>query len=667
MSILKPLQLIFSFEGFINGVNSHDDIIRSSCPQSYDLSNFEERVHNELAKLKGLGLGGIVVNYGWNDYLDGDEGWQRFIAGIRAAAEVGLRIWIFDEKGFPSGTADGKVLAGHPELEAIGMKKMTVKILKNPVSITIPDPRAVMFAACAIQGNGLRQMLPITKEDRSIKLPDGNFSAVEVYFVAPLYEGTLAAANMSRARRYINVLNRKAVNRFLQMTHVRYFERIPSDLRQHIDAFFSDECSLMAGVTCNTIGPVQEDPVDTKMPQFPSVPWCSEMEIEFFNEHGYALQEHIPALFAGQEEHARKVRRDFWCTVSRLYASAFPEQSSDICAALGFDYTGHLLAEETILQQMVLHGDALHVLKQFHRPGIDLLTCRLDLFDNHLLTHKTALSASFFGSRKGVMSETSDYFECWSGDGAGGAPVSDIKCILALQYLLGVRDFCFMFLVPRFAPEDYREICAFTNRMLVIGKDRNYSPEIALYYPIEYVWERYTPFVSADNKLLDELCCAGIYGKRVNLQSEELDAICRLTTETVQQFFHSNVQYVLCERRDIARLPDRGIKTLVYYGPDNPDQDLIRICREAGVSIITKSDFGKEHQKQTPYRTGSNIVYATYGGFVFAINRGRETSFISFPGQAEAVFPMKGLERHNVCGKIDIEPFECVFLCASGA
>ncbi len=84
-SLLKPMQLIFSFEGLINGVNSHDDIITSSQPRSYDLSNFEERVHCELAKIKEIGIGGVVVNYGWNDYLEGDEGWQRFITGIRTA------------------------------------------------------------------------------------------------------------------------------------------------------------------------------------------------------------------------------------------------------------------------------------------------------------------------------------------------------------------------------------------------------------------------------------------------------------------------------------------------------------------------------------------------------------------------------------------------------
>lgn len=373
-TLYKPLQIIFSFEGFVNGVNSHDDILSSSRPPAYDFSRFTERARIELSKLKDLGIGGIVVNYGYaDDYLEGEAGWQRFLACLGVAVDLGLRIWIYDEKGYPSGTAGGKVLDGHPELEAVGMKKMTVDIPENSISITIPDPRADLFSVYGIHPDGSRKRLSVEKKGCSVKLPDAGFSAVDIYFVAPLYEGTHAAGNLSATRRYINVLNRKAVNRFLQLTHVRYFERIPPALRRNVDAFFSDEVSLMAHVIGNTSAPVQEDPVNTEMPLFPSVPWCSELGIEFLNDHGYALEGHVPSLFAGQGEHERKVRKDFWSSVSRIYSSVFSEQSADICRSLGIDYSGHLLGEETILQQGVLHGDLIHVLKHFHRPGIDLL------------------------------------------------------------------------------------------------------------------------------------------------------------------------------------------------------------------------------------------------------------------------------------------------------
>ena len=653
---MGPLQIIFSFEGLVNGVTSHDDVMKSCQPRVYDLSNFEKRVHHELAKLKELGICGVIVNYGYIDYLDSEEGWQRFIAGIRAAVELGLRIWIYDEKGYPSGLAGGKVLAGHPELEAIGMKKMTVERPENSMSITIPDSKAALFAAHGVHPDGSQRQLPIEKGGRSVKVPDGGFSAVDIYFIAPLYEGTHAAGNLAVARRYINVLNRKAVNRFLQLTHMRYFERIPPVLRRNVDAFFTDEVSLMAHSIGNTVASVQEDPVNMEMPQFPSVPWCAELEAEFLNEHGYVLERHIPALFTGQGKQERKIRGDFWNTVSRLYASIFSEQAADICAALGIDYSGHLLAEETILQQVVLHGDLIQVLKHFHRPGIDLLTCRIDLFDNHLLAHKTALSASFFGFRKGVLSETSDYFECWTGDKTG-ASVKDIKCILALQYLLGVRDFCFLFLIHKFTPEEYRGICDFTSRMLEIGKGREYQPEVALYYPIEYVWERYVPVCP-----VEDLYAAGIYGKRINLQSEELDKICWLTTKTVKRLFYANVQYVLCERGDIGHLPDRGIKTILYYGPGKPEPELLNLCSEVGIECLELDDFEKSYRKKIRWQAGKNVVYATYKEFIFAVNTGRDSSFISFPGTAEAVFPMEGLERKKVCDKISLEPFECVYL-----
>ena len=115
----RPVQMIFSFEGFINGMTPCEEVHVSWRPDSYDLTNFEERVRVQLAELLDIGMGGIVVNVGYDDYLDNEDAWQRFLVGVRSAAELGMRIWIYDENGYPSGTAGGKVLQGHPELEVV--------------------------------------------------------------------------------------------------------------------------------------------------------------------------------------------------------------------------------------------------------------------------------------------------------------------------------------------------------------------------------------------------------------------------------------------------------------------------------------------------------------------------------------------------------------------
>jgi len=62
------------------------------------------------------GLGGLVVNVGGAGYIRNDENWKRFVDGVRVASEAGLRLWIYDEDGYPSLEAGGVVLESAPEL-----------------------------------------------------------------------------------------------------------------------------------------------------------------------------------------------------------------------------------------------------------------------------------------------------------------------------------------------------------------------------------------------------------------------------------------------------------------------------------------------------------------------------------------------------------------------
>ncbi len=643
-----PLQMLHSFEGLVNGRTSAEEVHISWRPAtSYDLSDFEERVRRELARLRDLGAGGIVVNVGYDDYLDNDEAWQRFVTGVRAAVELGLRVWIYDEDGYPSGAAGGKVLRGHPELEAVGLKKLTIANPEFPLTVAVPEPRATLYALAGLKLDGPRFWLPLSAGSTEATVSSGDYEAVEAYFVAPLYEGTHAVLNIAAARRYPNLLDRRVVSRFLKLTYVRYFDRIPEDLRPHVEAFFPDEPSLMAfALPLVERDPfVELDPVNWELPIFPSVPWSAELELEFLNEHRYALRPHVDALFSGSTEAARQVRRDFWETVSRVYAANFAAQAAQVCDALGMELSGHFLAEETIAQHVALHGDLLRALQHLHRPGLDLLTCNRERFPNHIITHKVAQPAAFLASHRRVMSETSDYSERYEGE-RKGAPLRDILCTIAMQYLLGVRDFCIYFDWRAMPADEYQAVCEFIRRLLEVGGEARYQPEAGLYFPIEQVWEHYTPVCPLNT----------------DLRSPELAQIDALTTETCKRLFLENVQYVLCERHDIARLAARGIRTLLYYGPGQPDSALRTLCDEVGVQCRLLGEWEGDQGRERSIVSAEAVAYATYEGFVFAVNCGPSPSEIALSSPMEAAFPHVSTERTGPFEHLSLGAYQCAFL-----
>ena len=90
---LRPLQIVHGLD-----LSNQASYLRDSC-----------------------GLGGVVCNVGGENYLNSEEEWSQLVKGVRSMHENNLRVWIYDELGYPSLSAGGLVLEGHPDLESLEM------------------------------------------------------------------------------------------------------------------------------------------------------------------------------------------------------------------------------------------------------------------------------------------------------------------------------------------------------------------------------------------------------------------------------------------------------------------------------------------------------------------------------------------------------------------
>ena len=69
----------------------------------------ESGMRASFQSLLDMGISGIVTNVSLENYLADERAWAVLGRGIKLAHEMGLRVWIYDEKGYPSGTAGGLV------------------------------------------------------------------------------------------------------------------------------------------------------------------------------------------------------------------------------------------------------------------------------------------------------------------------------------------------------------------------------------------------------------------------------------------------------------------------------------------------------------------------------------------------------------------------------
>ncbi len=402
------------------------------------------------------GLGGLVINVGGKDYIRDADNWKRFVQGVRNVKDAGLRVWIYDENGYPSLSAGGVVLEKDPSVESLEL---------------VWDK-----------------------------------TAAKPFTVRKSYEFTHASNSYSEARRYPNPLNRKAIDTFLAVTHDRYRRELGDELYRYVEAFFTDEPSLMAVNLGqipeeNRVNVPTRDPLDPTKKMLPAVPWSEEIEQKYKEEYGEELGPHFSSLFTGQSDIDRQVRFRFWSLISNLDRANFYRPIREFCqkAGPGPIASGHTLHEESLLHHVPMDGNKLEVLKEFDLPGMDVLSS--NPLNNYYGGWKTALfpcSAAILIGQRLVMTEVSDFSEQNYGR-KQQSNLAEMNAAAAWQASWGVTEFTLYYRIKGMANSPYRnekthrEYSLFVGRMNAILRQAKPIRSVLLYYPIEVIQEEYLP------------------------------------------------------------------------------------------------------------------------------------------------------------------------------
>lgn len=417
----RPLQIVHSFETWAGTT--------------------DEAIDQKIRLLQEAGLGGLVTNVSWENYLRNDKAWDVVQRGVRIAHDAGLRVWIYDEDGYPSGAAGGLVLEQYPEGEAKGL---------------------------------------IRTRDASGQVR---------YEVVTLYEATHATENFYRKRHYINILDPTAVATFVAVTHDRY-ARFLEPIGKYIEAFFTDEPSMISVYI----------PKERTYPQ--TLPWHPRLPEVFRARTGYDLLPNRERLFVDVDEMDREVRCDFYEMIADLCADTYFGQLQSWCSSHGVASSGHLLGEETMVWQTDFDGSPFPSYRKFDIPGIDMILSDPEkiMAKDYFLVPKIAGSATRLQGKRRLMCEISDFFGHME---KHPASMEQMLCTAGILFSFGVTDMLSYYPLS-FAPEDkrkptefspaqYRRYTEFVTRLHRFVTSGVISNRVAVLYPITSVWAHFTP------------------------------------------------------------------------------------------------------------------------------------------------------------------------------
>lgn len=437
-------------------------------------------------KLVAQGLGGMVVNVSFNEYMESEAKWEAFIRGVNEAKRLGMSLWLYDECGYPSGSAGGLTLRDHPEYEARGMNAADAPVVDGTVSLDLPP--GTLFRAVAIPlrdgiafpGDAVDITASVQENRLDWTAPEGDWH-VFVFTESVLYEGTHAALSLARKFPYINLLPPEPTERFIEITHQEYAKRLGDDLGHYFAATFTDEPSLMSLFLAE-----QKHRV---------LPWSADFADEFQQRRGYEMIPLLPALFTNANSQGMKFRYDFWNTVGEMVSENFFGQIQDWGRQHNIPSGGHLLAEESFLSHIPLYGNFFQCLRRLDAPSMDCLTSIPESVPWNVA--RMIGSAADLEGRVLTMSETSDHSQRYRAEG-DTRPVrvvteEEIRGTCNRLMLNGINTITSYYSFSELDEEQMNRLNAWVGRCCTMLRGGYQVNDIALLYPVESAWVRFTP------------------------------------------------------------------------------------------------------------------------------------------------------------------------------
>lgn len=448
------------------------------------------------ATLDGIdaqGYGGVVTNVNFDaGYTESEANWTKFTLAASSVRHRQMTAWLYDEEGYPSGRAGKLVLEGHPELEARGLMIVHREVGAGPVALEAPTGKLLLAAAYPIVRGAiaLDRPVPIKPKGRDVKwtAPAGRWHVV-VITIDRLFDGTqVACSGYPERQAYVGLMEPGLTRRFMKFTHHRYTKRLGADLAATFTATFTDEPSTMA-IFFNG------------MP-WATLPWCSDFPEQFKKRRGRDLLPDLAGMVVEAGNRGRKVRSDYFRTVSDLMVERWWKPLRRWSAANKVPSGGHLLLEENIIHHVPLYGDAFEAFRHMDSTGIDCLSSNPTLpryasmagmgADTPWNAARLASSAAELDGKPHVMCEVSEHIQTVDGT-ADKLTMDQYHGTWARLILGGINVLTSYHSFTGRTDDWIRAANDWIGRCIEATKGGRRVADVAVLYPTETVWTRFTP------------------------------------------------------------------------------------------------------------------------------------------------------------------------------
>lgn len=317
----------------------------------------KEKLIDMMAGYKKVGINdvmiyprtGLEVEYmsdAWRDILQ---------VCIDYAKENDMRVWLYDELNWPSGTCNHKVFYKNDAhySKRFRIENGEVKVLQGGFCW---DHSTYPFADCK------NDLSPLFRDKSNFFLRELDAETGEVL-------NTIYGYDIPEELRGggADLLNIDAIKSFLETTHDKYYEWFSEYFGNVIPGVFTDEPHV-------GFGPSKEG--------YMQYPYYTGICEDYRKAFGTELVEDMLLHEARQPDN--NFLKNYNIILTKRFKKSFMGTIHDWCEEHGIEFTGHFFQDDSATDSVRSTGDIFAAMEDFHIPGVDEIYTALSYEDDFL-------------------------------------------------------------------------------------------------------------------------------------------------------------------------------------------------------------------------------------------------------------------------------------------
>jgi len=446
----------------------------------------KDELLRQISILEEMGMGGYFCHSRTGlvtEYL-GSE-WMELIGACADKGEkLGMETWLYDEDRWPSGTAGGAVTA-------------STEYRMRFIRMCITDAKAFawsdkLISAFSVELDGL-SLLSKKRLDFGECPQSGT--------VLSFFEELMETESFYNGSTYLDTMNPKSAEAFLESTHGRYFESLGDRFGNTIKGIFTDEPHR--GTVMFDFG------VKNNQPEF-LAPYTGKLFEAFKERFGYDLIDFLPELFLLNDLPVSHVKWNYMELTQQLFIDNFMKPVNEWCEKHNLLLTGHVLHEDNLASQVFAQGSVMRSYEHMSYPGIDIL-------GEHNYNFWAAKQLQSAARQLGKKTLLSELYGCtgWKLDFEAHKAVGDwqaffginLRCHHLCWYTMegeAKRDYPASIFYQSAWYKEYHYIEDYFSRIHVFMEKGDPLCDILVINPVESLWAKIRPGWFYDWALADE-------------------------------------------------------------------------------------------------------------------------------------------------------------------